>query len=202
MNSLSLPVVHPDFQKLKRSGRFLHLAAAGFILLHALTHAFSHHANYFYLGCLLLVAVDILILVFAGSNILKSMPKVNLFFRLVEFFFFLGIGINMILEGSWIFGIVHILLSAAYFYLFYLEKQLLTEEYVALHHSGVSIPDLPEQKFFIWTNINGINARYDSITVQTSFDKSYHFELRRNLEFDELDQIHEFCRHYLGTGRF
>lgn len=132
MNSLSLPVVHPDFQKLKRSGRSLHLAAAGFILLHALTHAFSHHANYFYLGCLLLVALDILILVFAGSNILKSMPKVNLFFRLVEFFFFLGIGINMILESSWIFGIVHILLSAAYFYLFYLEKQLLTEEYVAL----------------------------------------------------------------------
>ncbi|MGN6418548.1 MAG: hypothetical protein ACTHMC_13720 [Pseudobacter sp.] len=202
MNSLSLPVVHPDFQKLKRSGRFLHLAAAGFILLHAITHAVSDHSNYFYLGCLLLVAVDILILVFAGSNILKSMPKVNLFFRLVEFFFFLGIGINMILEGTWIFGMVHILLSAAYFYLFYLEKQLLTEEYVALHHSGVSIPDLPEQKFFIWTNINGINARYDSITVQTSFDKSYHFELRRNLEFEELDQIHEFCRHYLGTGRF
>ncbi|WP_127125620.1 hypothetical protein [Pseudoflavitalea rhizosphaerae] len=202
MNSLSLPVVHPDFQRLKRSGKFLHLAAAGFILLHALTHAFSHHANYFYLGCLLLIAADILILVFAGSNILKAMPKVNLFFRLVEFFFFLGIGITLLLEKAWLFGSVHVILSAAYFYLFYLEKQLLTEEYLAIHHTGISIPDLPEQKFFIWSNINGVNARYDSITVQTSSNKSYHFELRKNLEFEELDQIHEFCRHYLGTSRF
>ncbi|NML23713.1 hypothetical protein HHL16_22725 [Pseudoflavitalea sp. G-6-1-2] len=201
MNSLSLPVVHPEFQKLKRSGRFLHLAAAFFILLHAVAHFFSHHANYFYLGCLLLIAVDIIILVFAGANILKALPKVNLFFRLVEFFFFFGIGITMLAEGGYIIGLVHLILSAACFYLFYCEKKLLTDEYIAIHHTGITIPDLPEQKFFIWSNINEIEAQYDSITVQTSGNKSYHFELQKNLEFEELDQIHEFCRHYLGINR-
>ncbi len=200
MNGISLPVVHPAFEKLKNSGRLLHLAAGGLILAHAVSHFNQPQSSPLYIGCLLLIAVDIFILVFAGRNILITLPRINLFFRLIEFLFFLGIGITMLFSKSWWVGSVHILLSAAYCYLFYCEKKMLTDEYLAIHHTGISIPALPEHKFFIWSNINGIDAHYDHITISTSHQKSYHFSLRKNLAFEELDQIHEFCRHYLGVG--
>jgi hypothetical protein len=198
MNSLALPVVHPAFQKLKRSGRLLHLAAGAFILVHAISHISEPHSSPVYLGCLFLIAVDIFILVFAGKNLLLDMPRINLFFRLVEIVFFFGIGITMFVEKLWFTGGTHILLSIAYIYLFYCEKRLNVEEYVAIFHSGVSVPSMPGSKFFIWTHIEQIDARYDSITIDTSLNKSYTFDLRKNLAFEELDQIHEFCRHYLG----
>jgi hypothetical protein len=197
MNSLALPVVHPAFQKLKRAGRFLHLAAGGLILLHALSHLNQPHSSPLYLACLLFMAVDIFILVMAGKNIAADLPMVNLFFRLVEIIFFLGIGITSCIHGEWITGAGHALMSAAYGYLFMCEKRMVTEEYVALHHTGITIPSLPQSRFFIWSNIDHIEAQYDSITIAASGDKSYHFDLRHNLQFEELDQIHEFCRHYL-----
>ncbi|AXY74446.1 hypothetical protein D3H65_10860 [Paraflavitalea soli] len=199
MNSLSLPVVHPSFQKLKHAGRLLHLTAGGLILVHAISHFNQPQSSPIYLGCLLLMALDIFILVLAGKNILTDMPKVNLFFRLVEILFFLGIGITLLVEKQWAMGILHLALSVVYSYLFYCEKKLNSEEYVAIHHTGISVPSLPESKFFLWSHINGVDARYDCIIINTSSNKSYEFDLRENLAFEELDQIHEFCRHYLGS---
>ena len=98
MNSLALPIVHPAFQNLKRSGKLLHLTAAALILIHAITHVIQPGGSYIYSGCLFLIAVDILILVFAAKNILEELPKVNLFFRFVEFVFFLGIGLDLLLK--------------------------------------------------------------------------------------------------------
>jgi hypothetical protein len=200
MNSLSLPVVHPSFQKLKHAGRLLHLTAGGLILVHAISHFNQPQSSPVYLGCLLLMALDIFILVLAGKNILIDMPRVNLFFRLAEILFFLGIGITLLVESKWAMGILHLALSVVYSYLFYCEKKLNSEEYVAIHHTGISVPSLPESKFLLWSHINGVDARYDCITINTSFNRSYEFDLRKNLAFEELDQIHEFCRHYLGEG--
>jgi hypothetical protein len=197
MNSLALPIVHPSFQSLKKSGRALHITAATLILVHAFTHVVQPGGSYIYFGCLFLIAVDILILVFAGKNILDELPVVNLFFRFVEFVFFLAIGTDLLLKSNWINAAVHLCISLIYIYLFYLEKKLGKSEFVALHHTGISIPALPESKFLIWSNISYIDAQYDSITIDTSTDKRYQFSLRQNLQFEELDQIHEFCRHYL-----
>ncbi len=197
MNSLALPIVHPSFQSLKKSGRLLHITAAALILVHAFTHVRQPGGSYIYFGCLFLIAIDILILVFAGKHILDELPGVNLFFRFVEFVFFLGIGTDLLLKTNWLNGSLHVGISLVYVYLFYLEKKLGKTEFVALHHTGITIPALPESKFLIWSNISYIDAQYDKITIDTSFDKKYEFNLRQNLQFEELDQIHEFCRHYL-----
>ncbi|MET0243252.1 MAG: hypothetical protein ABW174_07280 [Flavitalea sp.] len=197
MNSLALPIVHPAFQNLKRSGKLLHTTAAVLILIHAFTHVLQPGGSYIYFGCLFLIAVDIFLLVFVAKNILDELPKVNLFFRFLEFVFFLGIGLHQLIRENWLNGAVHLLLSIVFIYLFFLEKKAGNTEYVALHHTGITIPALPESKFLIWSHISHIDAKYDMITIDTSNDKTYHFDLRHNLQFEELDQIHEFCRHYL-----
>jgi hypothetical protein len=197
MNSLALPIVHPAFRNLRRSGKLLHVTAAALILIHAFTHVIQPAGSYIYFGCLFLIAVDILVLVFVAKNVLEDMPAVNLFFRFVEFIFFLGIGADLLFRHSWLNASVHLVIGVAYIYLFYCEKTIGKTEFVALHHTGITIPALPESKFLIWSNISQIEAHYDHIIIDTSLDKSYHFNLQKNLQFEELDQIHEFCKHYL-----
>jgi hypothetical protein len=197
MDSISLPVVHPTFEKLKKSSRWLHAAAALFILTHALSHLHRQETPTLYFWCQLLISLDIFILVLAGRDLLL-MPRVNLFFRLVEIIFFLGIGLIMLLAGNWTTAVVHLGLSLGYSYLFYCERSLRKKEMLSLHHIGVTIPGLPETRFFLWSNINDIETYYDSIHITTSDRQDLSFDLRKNLTFAQVEQIHEFCRHYLG----
>lgn len=201
MNSLTIPVFHPAFEKLKRSGRLLHFTAAIVIVSHAISHVNQPNSNQVYIICQFILALDIILLVFLGRNILATLPKVNLFFRFVEFFFFLGVGGLLLLKASWISGIFHLAISFVYLYLFYCERKVNTEERLSLHHTGITVPALPESKFLLWSHINRLHAQYDSIEIDTSDNKQIRFQFRRNLQFDELDQIHEFCRHYLGEER-
>lgn len=198
MNSIAFPIVHPAFQNLKRSSRLLHLTAGGLILAHAISHLKQADASPVYFWCQAILALDIFILVFAGRHLLVMMPKLNLFFRFIEFLFFLGIAVLLFFERKWLLGGFHLGLSIIYVFLFYCERNTVNGEYVAIHHTGITVAGLPDSKFYIWSNISRIEAHYDSITIETSLDKSYHFQLQQNLRFEELDQIHEFCRHYLG----
>ncbi|HEY4205741.1 MAG TPA: hypothetical protein VGM31_02970 [Puia sp.] len=197
MDSISLPVVHPTFEKLKRSSRWLHATAGIFILTHALSHFHRQEMPTIYFWCQLLISLDIFILVLAGRELLL-LPRVNLFFRLVEIIFFLGIGLIMLLAGNWTAGVIHLALSTGYCYLFYCERSLRKKELLSLHHIGVTIPGLPESRFLLWSRINDIETCYDSIRITTSDSRCLDFELRKNLTFSQLEQIHEFCRHYLG----
>lgn len=201
MNSLTVGVIHPTFQRFKNNGRFLHVLAAGLILTHSITHFLQPHRNIIYPVCLVLIAFDILILVLSRQNSLTEQPSINLFFRGIEFLLLLGIGAEMLYRSHWITGSMHCAIGIAYIYLFYCEKTVTREERISIHHTGITIPALPESKFFIWANIVAIEVNYSSIKIDTSFNKTYQFDLQQNLQFDELDQIHEFCRHYLGSSR-
>lgn len=202
MDSISLPVVHPAFEKLKRSGSWLHVVAGLLILTHAISHFHRQESPTVYFWCQVIISLDIFILVGAGRGILHQLPRVNLFFRIVEIVFFLGIGWIMWLEGNRMTACIHLLLGVAYAYLFYCEKSFRSEERLSFHHTGITLPGLPESRFLLWSHINDIEAFYDSIHISTSEDKDLSFELRKNLDFAELEQIHEFCRHYLGKASF
>ena len=178
----------------------LHLTAGGLILAHAISHYSQPQASAVYFWCQFILALDIFILVFAGRQVLATLPNVNLFFRFIEFLFFLGIAVLLFFEKKWLTGSIHLGLSFIYIYLFYCERSSIHGEYIAIHHTGITIPALPESRFYIWSNITSIDAHYDSIPIETSLNKTYRFNLKENLQFEELDQIHEFCRHYLGVG--
>jgi hypothetical protein len=198
MDSISLPIVHPTFERLKRSSTWLHLLAGLLILIHAFSHFRGEELSSLYFWCQLLISLDIFILVLAGRDILRQLPRVNLLFRLVEIIFFLGIGTMMLIKGNRWSGIFHLSLSMAYCYLFYCEKSLRSEELLSFHHTGVTIPGLPESRFLLWAHINEVQPLSDSIHISIAGQENLRFRLRKNLEFAELEQIQQFCRHYLG----
>jgi hypothetical protein len=197
MDSISLPVVHPAFERLKRSGNWLHLTAGALILAHAISHFHSEESPTLYFWCLLLMSFDIFLLVLAGRDILRQLPRINLLFRLAEIIFFLGIGLLMFVQGYRWTGIIHLSLSVVYSYLFYCEKKFRSEELLSFHHTGITVPGLPESHFFLWTHINHIEAAFEGIYIRTSEDKNFTFDWRKNLEFAELEQIQQFCSYYV-----
>ncbi|HEY6902344.1 MAG TPA: hypothetical protein VI233_16925 [Puia sp.] len=198
MDSISLPVVAPSFERLKRSGSWLHLAAGLLILTHAISHFRSEHSHTLYFWCQLIISLDIFLLVLAGKDILRQLPKVNLFFRIVEIIFFLCIGILMLLQDNLLIAIIHLALSIGYSYLFYCEKSLRSDELLSFHHTGITIPGLPESRFILWTHVNDVETFYDSIRISTSRQEQLTFDFRNNLEFTQLEHIKQFIHFYLG----
>ena len=197
MNALAIPIVHPSYENLKRMGRLLHFTAGLLILLNAIHELQQPKLNLLYFWCQLLIGTDILIVAFTNRNLAQDLPKINMIFRLIESIIFLAAAIILLLETNWLTGTVLLLISAAYGYLLYCEWKVNSTEMVAFHHTGITISGIPSSEFFLWSRINKVEARYDSILIETSESKTYRFNLRQNLQFDELDQIHEFCRHYL-----
>jgi hypothetical protein len=199
MDSISLPVIAPRLDRLKRSGSWLHLLAGALILAHAISHFRGEATHTLYFWCLLLISLDIFLLVLFGRGALQALPRLNLFFRVIEIAFFLGIGILTLVEGHLATGVFHLLLAIAYGYLLYCERSFHSEELLSIHHTGITIPDLPESRFLYWTHINHVKATYDSIDITTADDKSLRYRLRENLSFDQMEHVQAFCRFYLGA---
>ena len=198
MDAISFPVVAPKYQRLKSNGAWLHLLAGALILAHAVSHFRGETRHTLYFWCQLIISLDIFLLVLVGREILQQAPRINLLFRTVEIVFFLGIGCFMLVQEHPVTGIFHLLLAVSYSYLLYCERCLRSEETVSIHHSGITIPDIPESRFLYWTHINDISATYDAIDISTSDNEDLRFRLRQNLRFEDLERIRAFCRFYLG----
>ena len=199
MDSISLPVVSPAFERLKKNGAMMHVLAGVLLLAHAMSHFRGETTHTLYFWCLLFISLDIFLLVIAGRDLLQQLPRLNLFFRMIEIVFFFGIGVLMIVEGNELTGIVHLLLCIGYSYLFYCERALRRTETLSFHHTGITVPALPESRFLYWTHVNEVKAGYDRIEIATADDVALEFDLRVNLSFDQLEVIQAFCRHYLGA---
>jgi hypothetical protein len=199
MNAIAISIVHPAYENLKRKGPFLHLIAGILILFNAIHQLQQPRLNPLYFWCQLIIGIDILVVVFTNRNLVQELPRMNTIFRFIECIIFFGAAAILMTEKNWIPGIVLILTGAAYAYLLFCEQKISTEETINFNHVGITISGIPQSEFFLWTRINDIEISYHSITIQTAENKKLYFPLRQNLQFDELDQIHEFCRHYLKT---
>jgi hypothetical protein len=198
MNSLAITIIHPAFENIKRVGRFLHFIAGIIILSNAVAEALQPHLNHLYFWCQLIIGLDIIILVFTSRNLVHELPRINMIFRFLESLVFAGASFLSFTNNNSIMGVLLLLVAIVYGYLCFCERKTIKQEVVAFHHTGIAISGIPKSDFFLWSHINNVEARYDSIVIETSFNKTYQFNLRENLRFEELDQIHEFCRHYLG----
>lgn len=197
MDSISFPVIAPRLDRLKRTGTRLHLLAGALILAHAISHFRGETTHTLYFWCLLIISLDIFLLVLVGRDLLVQMPRVSLLFRIIEIIFFTGIGVLMLVQGSPVTGLFHLLLAIAYGYLCYCERLFRHDETLSIHHTGITVPDIPESRFLYWTHINKIDAYYDSIDITIAGDKPLRFQFRNNLNFEELERVQAFCAFYL-----
>ena len=196
----SIPVVHPAFELLKRSARLLHLIAATVILVNALHQWQQHDTSRLLCITQLIVGADILVLLFAGGQLLQESPKLNLIFRFIESLVLLGIGLTLLQDGHLIFGWLHLALAASFFVLFYREKRVLQSEAVNITHTGITLPNFIRDAEISWKDIQQIMPYYQSIVIETFRRRKIQFHLRKNLKIEELEQINEFCQKHLRKG--
>ncbi len=190
----SLSIIHPSFELLKNASRLLHFMAAAFIALNALHQLSAHEGGKIICYTQLIIAADIMILVFFGAGILAGLPKVGVLFRLIEALTFMGIWLTLTIEEHPWLGFFHLLLSAGYLFICYREWRISLSEAIEIKPSGITVPNFIANAEIRWLHIKKVVAGYNSIIIETVRDKKVEFQLRNNLKIEELEQINDFCK--------
>ncbi|MEP6675921.1 MAG: hypothetical protein ABJA78_12225 [Ferruginibacter sp.] len=196
----SLHIVHPAFELLKRSARILHFIAASVIIINAMHQLQYHDADKLLCWSQVFIGADILILVFFNAAAISEAPRLNLIFRLMEAIFLCGIGLTLVSDDHTFLGYCHLVFSAAYFFLFYRERRILRNDSVDISQTGITIPNFIKDAEISWVDVKSIFPRYHSIIIETLRNRKIHFELRRNLKIEELEQIDDFCKKMCVNG--
>jgi hypothetical protein len=193
----TLPVIHPSFELLKRLARLLHLVAAALIFINALYHLQTKTGGTVFCYTQLIIAADIIILVFFGGELLNDAPRLNLIFRSIESLVLVGIAMILLSSGKNTTGFIYLFLSGSYSFLLYREWRVIRSEAVDICPTGITIPNLAKDTELGWNEIRSILPHYHSIIIKTLRNKTIRFQLRKNLKIEELQQIDEFCQKHL-----
>jgi hypothetical protein len=196
----SLQVVHPAFELLKKSAKILHFIAAAAILLNAWHDWQVHNESLILSITQAVLGIDILLLVFFTGNLLMESPKLNLIFRFIEALVLLAIAVSLLISGHTLIGLLHIVAAIGYYILLHREARVLRNEDVEIKATGILIPHLVKDVEISWADVKTIIPQYHSVIIETLKNKRIHFDLRKNLKIDELEQINEFCSKHLING--
>jgi hypothetical protein len=196
----SLQVVHPAFELLKKSAKILHFIAAAAILLNAWHDWQVHNESLILSITQAVLGIDILLLVFFTGNLLMESPKLNLIFRFIEALVLLAIAVSLLMSGHTTIGLLHIAAAIGYYILLHREARVLRNEDVEIKATGILIPHLVKDVEISWADVKTIIPQYHSVIIETLKNKRIHFDLRKNLKIDELEQINEFCSKHLING--
>ena len=195
---LSISIVHPAYSNLKKISPILHFLA-GMVFIAAAIYEIKMD-NRITAFCEIVIGIDVIALAFMRGFAEES-TRLNASFRLIEVIVFGGLTILAVLDQSWITVVLMAVATCMYYYVFHCERKIINSERVAVHHLGVSICNFPKDKELEWDQIRELEALPHSITIHTTRNKTLRFEFQKAIAFDELEQIHEFCRHYLNTSR-
>jgi hypothetical protein len=191
---LSLSIVQPQSVTFQKMSPLLHfLAGVVFICT-----AFFEYKQQNFLTAFseAVIGADVLVIAFI-KRFAEESTKLNAWFRLIETVLFSGIGILLLLNTNYIPAVICLLAACLYGYVFYCERQMVNKDRIEVHHLGVTISSFPRNKDIEWQKIASVNALPHSITITTYRKKTYHFEFQKGIELEQLEQIHEFCGHYL-----
>jgi hypothetical protein len=193
---LSVSIVHPAYSNLKKISPILHFLA-GTVFIAAAIYEIKMD-NRITAFCEIIIGVDVITLAFMRGFAEES-THLNASFRLIEVIVFGGLTILAGLDQAWITAVLMALSTGMYYYVFHCERKTINSERVSVHHLGVTISNFPKDKELDWEDIRELHALPHSITIRTFRNKTYRFEFQKAIAFDELEQIHEFCRHYLKS---
>lgn len=193
---LSVSIVHPAYSNLKKISPILHfLAGTVFIAAAIYEIRMDNRITAF---CEIIIGIDVIALAFMRGFAEES-TRLNAMFRLIEVVVFGGLAILAGLDQAWITAVLMTLATGMYYYVFHCERKTINSERVAVHHLGVTISNFPKDKELDWEQIQQLEALPHSITIHTTRNKTLRFEFQKAIAFDELEQIHEFCSHYLKS---
>jgi hypothetical protein len=198
MSPIAVDIINPRIQSLREAGRPLHLLAAILIFVNAFLYIQLPGSSKIYFWSQLIVAADILILFFAGKELLRESPGFNLFFRFAESIVFLTFAILLLYESQWTGAIIQVSIAVLYSYLFYCEKKAHSAERISIQHLGINLPGILTDRFIPWIEINRMDADHNEFIIYLrNRNKQIHLKLTHHLRLEELEIIQSYCRHYL-----
>ncbi len=196
---LSVSIVHPGFNNLKRISPLLHFLA-GLVFVTGAWYEF-HADNRITAFCEFVIGADVIVIALMKRFAEESL-HLNAWFRLIEMLVLSGIGVLAVLEHAYLTSIILFMAAAMYGYIFHCERKLINKERVQVHHLGFTISSFPKDKELEWDQIEHVKALPHSITISTIKGKTYEFEFQKSIAFSELEQIQEFCNRYMQSQHY
>ncbi len=190
----SISIIHPSFELLRNASRLLHFMAAAFIALNAFHQLSAHEGSKILCYAQLVIAADLLILVFFAGAALYAISKTNVLFRLIEGLCFGGIALSSANEDHPLLAVFHLLCAGAYLFICYREWRVCRTESIQLRASGITIPNFIADANIKWLHVKRVVTRVNSILIETVSNEKVEFELKQHLKIEELEQINDFCR--------
>lgn len=197
MNGLAIYIIHPDFEKVKQAGRWLHLLAAILILTHAFSNYHSPETEKLYSWCQIFLGIDILVIIALNKELVKEQPRTNRLLRLIEIIMFLATALILAFHQNWLTATGFFLFTLLFSYQFFCEGKASEPEYIAIHHTGITISGLPESRFLKWSEVNSLELDDTQVSIATTEGKLLRFSLSRTVEEDEKEQVANFNHYYL-----
>jgi hypothetical protein len=194
---LSVSIVHPGYNNLKKFSPLLHFLA-GLVFIAGAYNEFVMD-NRITAFCEAVIGADVIALAFM-KKFAEESSHTNATFRLIETIVFAGLFVLAVLDQSYFIAAFLLIATGMYAYIFHCEKKLIQQEKVSVHHLGITISNFPKDKHLDWEEIALLEALPHSITITTKKQKIHRFEFQKAIAFGELEQIHEFCSHYLNAG--
>lgn len=194
MNSHSILIQFPPFDKQRGAAKLLHLLAGFLLIMNAYAHYKQQSISISFL--VLQLSASFLVLVFAasGKGFFNQTKTNHRFFRLLEaamffyasvFFYGLNLAFPALLQA--ITGLGILILSFA-------EKNIFEPTQIRISENGIELPYNFKKNIIAWSTISNMIIKSDFISIDTKSNQFLQYEISEVMTDEKIDAINAFCR--------
>lgn len=194
MNSHSILIQFPPFEKQRKAAKLLHLLAGFLLIINAYAHYKQQSISITFL--VLQMAAAFLVLVFAasGKEFFNQTKTNHRFFRLLEAAMFIYASV-FFYESNLVFpSLLQTITGLGILILSFAEKNIFEPTQIRISENGIELPYNFNKNIIAWSRINNIIIKSDFISIDTKSNQFLQYEISEVMTDEKIDGINAFCR--------
>lgn len=194
MNSYSIAIVFPPFDRQHKAAKLLHVLAGCLLIMNAYASYRQQTIDLSFLVPQMASALLILAYAVAGRHLFAQNKTTHRLFRLLA--------VSMFLYASYYFNQLHLgfaaLLQAitalGLFVLVIGEKSIFNATCIVLTEQGITLPSNFKKNEIRWKHVQNMIVKSDFVSIDTIHNQFLQFEINEVMSDEKIDEINAFCR--------
>lgn len=194
MNSHSILIQFPPFEKQRRAAKLLHLLAGFLLIMNAYAHYKQQSISITFLVVQMSAAFLVLAFAATGKGFSKETSANHRFFRLLEaaMFIYASVffyGLNLVFPS-----LLQAITGAGILILSFAEKNIFEPTQIRISEIGIELPHNFKKNIIAWSSISNMIIKNDFISIDTKNNQFLQYEISEMLTDEKIDAINAFCR--------
>ncbi|MFN2457579.1 MAG: hypothetical protein ABR502_05210 [Chitinophagaceae bacterium] len=187
-------------ERRKRTATLLHTLAGLFLLLSVIkVYKNSENDNFFFTILILFAGAFSLLYGFFRKKI-DVAAKYNQPLRILQFICFIVVAI-LLLNIEFFESVLFFAWAVIILVSFFSEKKVFRTTEVEVKQDGISIPGFFTDHLIPWQVLEKVVMRPDYLTIFRTNQKYVQLEVLKQVDFEEIDAINEFCRQQVDKNK-